>query len=81
MTTLLQRILDNREVSRVAVVVNDLGEVNVGARIVRQEIAFTRVKITRPHLERLRDPALSSDDEQSWHPGRWASLPDPLPPW
>lgn len=47
----------------------------------RQEIAFIGVKINRPYLEQLLDRALLNDDEQRWHPDRWAALPDPLPSW
>jgi G3E family GTPase len=47
----------------------------------RQEIVFIGMKLNRPHLERLLDRALLNDHEQSWHPDRWATLPDPLPPW
>ncbi|MDJ0769480.1 MAG: GTP-binding protein [Ilumatobacter sp.] len=47
----------------------------------RQEITFIGVKMNRPHLERLLDRALLNEEEQRWHPDRWAALPDPLPPW
>ncbi len=47
----------------------------------RQEIAFIGVKINRTYLEQLLDRALLNEDEQRWHPDRWASLPDPLPSW
>jgi len=47
----------------------------------RQEIVFIGVKINRRHIERLLDRTLLNDAEQSWHPDRWAELPDPLPPW
>ena len=47
----------------------------------RQEIVFIGVKLNRSHLERLLDRALLNDEEQSWHPDRWAELPDPLPAW
>lgn len=47
----------------------------------RQEIVFIGVKINRRHIERLLDRALLNDEEQTWHPDRWADLPDPLPPW
>jgi len=59
--------------------IDSIWDPNVGD--CRQEIAFIGVKINRPHLERLLDRALLNDDEQSWHPDRWATLPDPLPTW
>ncbi|MEM8748335.1 MAG: GTP-binding protein, partial [Actinomycetota bacterium] len=59
--------------------IDSIWDENVGD--CRQEIAFIGVKLNRSHLERLLDKALLNDDEQTWHPDRWAALPDPLPPW
>ncbi len=59
--------------------VESIWDPNVGD--CRQEIVFIGVKLNRANLERLLDRALLNDDEQSWHPDRWATLPDPLPPW
>lgn len=59
--------------------IDSIWDQNVGD--CRQEIAFIGIKLNRPHLERLLDRALLTAEEQSWHPDRWAELPDPLPPW
>ncbi|MEM8618611.1 MAG: GTP-binding protein [Actinomycetota bacterium] len=59
--------------------IDSIWDPNVGD--CRQEIAFIGAKLNRPHLEKLLDRALLTDEEQSWHPDRWAALPDPLPPW
>ncbi len=43
-TTLLNHILSNREGLRVAVIVNDMSEVNVDAQLVRNEIKLSRTE-------------------------------------
>jgi G3E family GTPase len=45
-TTLLNRTLSNREGQRIAVIVNDMSEVNIDAELVRQDGRLTRTEET-----------------------------------
>ena len=42
-TTLLNHLLSNRDGQRIAVIVNDMSEVNIDAELVRQDGGLTRV--------------------------------------
>ncbi len=41
-TTVLNHVLHNREGMKVAVIVNDMSEVNIDGKLIRNEIAFSR---------------------------------------
>lgn len=43
-TTVLNRVLSNRDGMKVAVIVNDMSEVNIDAQLVRNEIRFSRTE-------------------------------------
>ncbi len=66
-TTLLNHALNNRQGHRVAVIVNDMSEVNIGAGMVREAI------------RRALDDALVM--AAGFTPQDWQHLPDPFPQW
>jgi G3E family GTPase len=41
-TTVLNHILNNRQGKRVAIIVNDMSEINIDASIIEQEVSFNR---------------------------------------
>ena len=43
-TTVLSHILNNRQGKRVAVIVNDMSEINIDSTILQKEVSLTAVK-------------------------------------
>jgi G3E family GTPase len=55
-TTLLNHILANREERRVAVIVNDMSQINIDAALVRNEVQLNRTEEKHsPAQQRLHD--------------------------
>ena len=49
-TTVLSHILNNREEKKVAVIVNDMSEINIDSEIVKNEVTLNRSAVSYTHL-------------------------------
>src|SRR6201987_132154 len=64
-TTLLNRMLSNREGQRMAVIVNDMSEVNIDAELVRQDGGLTRTEETLVEMTNGKVSDASDDHRQT----------------
>ena len=62
-TTLLNHILHNKEGLKVAVIVNDMGEVNIDADLVKNEIIFIGQNLDEPQIRKELNACLLSELE------------------
>jgi G3E family GTPase len=77
-TTVLSHLLNNREGRRVAVIVNDMSEINIDASAVKNEVQLNR---SEEKLVEMSNDCLLNDDELLAGPTQWQHLADPFPIW
>ena len=79
-TTVLSQILNNRENKKVAVIVNDMSEINIDASMVNNEVSLNHSEEKLVEMSNgcicctLREDLLKGEEF-------WTTLNDPFPPW
>ena len=89
-TTLLQHILHNAEDKRIAVIVNDMAEVNIDASLVEEQSDLVQTEESLVEMSngcicctmrsKLEACLMTADEEGAYLDGP-SSVSDPFPPW
>ena len=69
-TTVLSHINNNRQGKQVAIIVNDMSEINIDAAIVKNEVSLNR-----------SEESLLSENELLEGKDHWSTLSDRFPSW